>query len=61
MGKIQFNKQFRSGNVTNGDHKSGNRAHLRAIGLLDEDIDKPFIGIVNSYNASGTYAPSGAR
>jgi dihydroxy-acid dehydratase len=37
--------------VTNGAHKSGNRAHLRAMGLLDADIDKPFIGIANSYNA----------
>ncbi len=37
--------------MTNGAHKSGNRAHLRAIGLLDADIDKPFIGIANSYNA----------
>lgn len=51
MGKIHFNKAYRSGNVTNGAHKSGNRAHLRATGLLDEDIEKPFIGIVNSYNA----------
>ncbi len=51
MGKIDFNKPFRSGGVTNGVHKSGNRAHLRAMGLLDEDIEKPFIGIANSYNA----------
>ena len=51
MGKINFDKKLRSGNVTNGLHKSGNRAHLRAIGLLDEDIEKPFIGIANSYNA----------
>ncbi len=51
MGKINFSKPYRSGNLTNGAHKSGNRAHLRAMSLLDEDIDKPFIGIVNSYNA----------
>ncbi|HYH05112.1 MAG TPA: dihydroxy-acid dehydratase, partial [Bacillota bacterium] len=51
MGQINFDKPYRSGRVTNGVHKSGNRAHLRAMGLLDADIEKPFIGIVNSYNA----------
>lgn len=51
MGKIDFDKKFRSGRLTNGVHKSGNRAHLRAMGLLDQDIEKPFIGIANSYNA----------
>lgn len=51
MGKINYSKPYRSGNVTNGAHKSGNRAHLRAMGLLDEDIERPFIGIVNSFNS----------
>lgn len=51
MGQIHYNKTYRSGKVTNGAHKSGNRAHLRAMGLLDADIEKPFIGIANSYNA----------
>jgi dihydroxy-acid dehydratase len=50
MGKIIFNKPYRSGDVTNGAHKSGNRAHLRSVGLLDDDIEKPFIGVVNSFN-----------
>lgn len=51
MGKIDFNKKYRSGQITNGVHKSGNRAHLRALGLLDEDMEKPFIGIANSFNS----------
>ncbi|NLW56276.1 MAG: dihydroxy-acid dehydratase [Firmicutes bacterium] len=50
MGKLDYDKPYRSGQVTNGVHKAGNRAHLRAVGLLDEDLEKPFIGIVNSYN-----------
>jgi dihydroxy-acid dehydratase len=50
VGKIKFEKTYRSGAVTNGAHKSGNRAHLRSVGLLDDDIEKPFIGVVNSFN-----------
>lgn len=50
MMKIHFQKPYRSGAVTNGIHVAGNRAHLRSVGLLDDDIEKPFIGIVNSFN-----------
>lgn len=50
MMKIHFEKPYRSGAVTNGIHVAGNRAHLRSVGLLDDDIEKPFIGIVNSFN-----------
>ncbi len=48
--KIHFKKPYKSGDVTNGIHVAGNRAHLRSVGLLDDDIEKPFIGIVNSFN-----------
>jgi len=48
--KIHFNKKYRSGLLTNGMHVAGNRAYLRSVGLLDDDIEKPFIGIANSFN-----------
>ncbi len=48
--KIHFKKPYKSGTVTNGIQVAGNRAHLRSVGLLDDDIEKPFIGIVNSFN-----------
>lgn len=32
-----------------GVARAGARAHLRAIGLRDEDFDKPFIGIANTW------------
>ena len=50
MGNIHCNKKYRSGQVTNDVQRSGNRAHLRAIGLSDAEIEKPFIGIANSWN-----------
>jgi len=30
--------------------KGGPRAHLRNVGLLKEELKKPFIAIVNTYN-----------
>lgn len=50
MGKFQFNKGYRSRDMVNGEEKAGNRAHLRSVGLLDDDLEKPFIGICNSFN-----------
>lgn len=44
------NKPWRSKNVTSGIGKSGQRAMLRSLGFLDDDFEKPFIGIVNSFN-----------
>ncbi|MEW8973279.1 MAG: dihydroxy-acid dehydratase [Tissierellaceae bacterium] len=43
-------KRFRSNIVIDGPEHAGNRAHLKCIGLLDEDFSKPFIGIVNTFN-----------
>jgi dihydroxy-acid dehydratase len=40
----------RSGDVTDGDRRAPARAMLRAVGLTDDDIDKPQIGIASSWN-----------
>jgi dihydroxy-acid dehydratase len=40
----------RSHEVTDGLRKAASRAMLRAIGLTDEDLAKPQIGIANSWN-----------
>jgi len=44
------NKEFRSKIVVSGNNRAGHRAHLRSLGLLDDDFVKPFIGIANSWN-----------
>ncbi len=43
-------KTFRSKAVVCGPNRAGHRAHLRSLGLLDGDFEKPFIGIANSWN-----------
>lgn len=43
-------KEFRSKIVVSGPNRAGHRAHLRSLGLLDDDFNKPFIGIANSWN-----------
>src|SRR5437763_5055667 len=40
----------RSGDVTDGDRRAPARAMLRAVGLTDDDIDKPQIGVASSWN-----------
>ena len=40
---------MRSDTIKKGYLKAPNRSLLRACGLKDEDFDKPFIGIANSY------------
>src|SRR3954465_6340127 len=40
----------RSGEVTEGDRRAPARAMLRAVGMTDDDIDKPQIGIASSWN-----------
>jgi dihydroxy-acid dehydratase len=44
------NKPFRSGILTDGLEKAGGRALLYALGLIEQDYQKPFIGVVNSWN-----------
>jgi len=36
--------------VKNGAERAPHRSLLRAVGLHDEDFEKPFIGIANSYS-----------
>jgi len=40
----------RSRTVTQGVHRSPNRAMLRAVGFGDGDFDKPIVGIANGYS-----------
>jgi len=46
----EINKKYRSRIVVQGPAKAGHRAHLRSLGLLDQDLSRPFIGVVNSWN-----------
>ena len=41
-------KQYSSGETVAGAERSGNRGYLYALGLDEEELKKPFIGIVNS-------------
>ena len=43
------NKKMRSDTVKKGFDKTPHRSLLRATGLKDEDFDKPFIGVANSF------------
>jgi dihydroxy-acid dehydratase len=40
----------RSGEVTDGDRRAPARALLRAVGMTDDDVDKPQIGVASSWN-----------
>ena len=40
----------RSTDVTDGDHRAPARAMLRAVGMTDEDMSKPQIGVASSWN-----------
>src|SRR3990170_2003304 len=42
--------KHRSAEVTDGPHRAPARAYLRAMGLTDEDIAKPLIGVANTWN-----------
>ena len=44
------NRKPRSTDVTEGDHRAPARAMLRAVGMGDEDMDKPQIGVASSWN-----------
>ncbi|MDI3538877.1 MAG: dihydroxy-acid dehydratase, partial [Bacillota bacterium] len=43
-------KPYRSSIIVDGIDRAGMRAHLKAIGLIDEELSRPFIGVVNSWN-----------
>ena len=40
----------RSHDVTQGDRRAPARAMLRAVGMTDDDVDKPQIGVASSWN-----------
>ena len=40
---------MRSDMIKKGIEKSPHRSLLRAVGLNDEDFEKPFIGVANSF------------
>lgn len=42
--------KYRSASVVNGLNMAGPRAHLRGMGLTDEELKRPFIGVINSHN-----------
>lgn len=41
--------KHRSKVVVEGDERAAHRAYLRDLGLSDEEMSKPFIGIINSW------------
>ena len=47
---FRVTKTLRSKAVVSGPNHAGHRAHLRSLGLQDDDFEKPFIGIANSWN-----------
>ena len=42
---------MRSCDVKSGTERAPHRALLKALGLIDSDMDKPFIGVANSYTS----------
>jgi dihydroxy-acid dehydratase len=44
------NMTLRSDEVTQGLERSGHRSLLKAVGLTDDEMNRPFIGVVNSWN-----------
>ena len=50
LGLIYKDPKYPSSKVVNGLSMAGPRAHLRGMGLDNEDLSKPFIGVINTYN-----------
>ena len=47
---FKVSKTLRSKALVSGPSRAGHRAHLRSLGLSDDDFEKPFTGIANSWN-----------
>lgn len=53
MDQFEFcykDKKYPSAKVVNGISMAGPRAHLRGLGLVNSELKKPFIGVINTYN-----------
>ena len=50
MDYLEIKKTYRSRNVVAGAQRSGQRALLRSLGLSAKDFNRPFVGVVNSWN-----------
>lgn len=53
MDKFEFrykDEKYPSARVVNGISMAGPRAHLRGMGLVNSELEKPFIGVINTYN-----------
>ncbi len=49
--KGNFEKEFtRSRDIVTGDERASHRGYLRAVGVADEEMGKPFVGVLNSWN-----------
>ena len=44
------NLKRRSSMTTSGDMRAPNRAMLRAVGFIDEDFEKPMIGVASTWS-----------
>lgn len=47
---IYKDPKYPSAKVVNGLSMAGPRAHLRGLGLINEELAKPFIAVINTYN-----------
>ncbi len=44
------NEKYRSSAIVNNLNMAGPRAHFRGMGYTNEELEKPFIGIINTHN-----------
>ena len=49
-GKNRKVESLRSREIVEGDERGSHRGYLRAVGIADEEMGKPFIGVINSWN-----------
>lgn len=47
---MRYHMALRSTHITHGITRAPQRALLKALGLTDEDLERPFIGIANAWN-----------
>lgn len=53
MNQLDFrykDEKYPSAKIVNGISMAGPRAHLRGMGLVNSELEKPFIGVINTYN-----------